>query len=124
MVTKGQWVVLPYLVSKYLPGSRPIPPGVKKERDQRPRWIGCYSSSKLNYKTLPIVIMYSMQYVRALERLIREVVIYDLALVPVYVLKADVSDSFYCIGLQPTGAPNMGLVFPSEGETRSQYQHH
>ena len=33
-----------------------------------------------------------------------------------YVLNADVSDSFYRIFLRPTDAPNIGLVFPSEGE--------
>ena len=37
MVEKGQWVVLPYLVAKGLPGLSLIPPGMKVERDQRPR---------------------------------------------------------------------------------------
>ena len=37
MVEKGQWVVLSYLVSKGLPGLRLSPPGVKVERDRRPR---------------------------------------------------------------------------------------
>ena len=37
MVEKGQWVVLPYLVSKELPGIRLRPPVAKEERDQRTR---------------------------------------------------------------------------------------
>ena len=37
IVEKGRWVVLPYSVAKRLPGLRLIPPGVKVERDQRPR---------------------------------------------------------------------------------------
>ena len=43
MIEKGQWVVLPYLVAKGLPGLRLSPPGVKVERDRRPRWLGDYS---------------------------------------------------------------------------------
>ena len=60
--------------------------------------------------------MYAMQYGQNLERIIKEVVISKPALVPVHVLKSDVSDGFYCIGLHPTDAPNLGLVFPSERE--------
>ena len=39
MVGKGRWVVLPYLVTKELRGLRLIPPGVKEEKDWRPRWL-------------------------------------------------------------------------------------
>ena len=54
MVEKGQWTVLPYLVAKRLPGLRFSPPGVKVERDMRPRWLGQYSFYKTNAKTLPL----------------------------------------------------------------------
>ena len=57
--------------------------------------------------------MSTIQYVRALERIIREVVIDDIALVLVHVLKADVSDGFYHIGLRPTDAPKLVIVFSS-----------
>ena len=60
--------------------------------------------------------MSAMLYGRALELLIREVVVDNPALVPVHILKLDVSDSFYRIRLLPIDAPKMGLVFPSEGE--------
>ena len=33
-----------------------------------------------------------------------------------HVLKADVSDGFYRIGLRLTGAPKLGLIFPSKLE--------
>ena len=33
MVRKGQWVALPYLVAKKLPGLRLSPLGVKEERE-------------------------------------------------------------------------------------------
>ena len=57
-----------------------------------------------------------MQYGRALDRLIREIVYADPALGYVYLLKADVSDGFYRIGLRPTDAPKLGLIFPSGKE--------
>ena len=57
-----------------------------------------------------------MQYGRDVKFLIREVVIVDPVLGTVHVLKADVRNGFYRIGLQPMDAPKMGLVFPSEGE--------
>ena len=57
-----------------------------------------------------------MQYGRALDCLIREIVYADLALGYVYLLKADVSDGFYRIGLRPEDAPKLGLIFPSGKE--------
>ena len=57
--------------------------------------------------------MSTIQYVWALERIIREVVIDDIALVLVHVLKADVSDGFYHIRLRPTDAPKLVIVFSS-----------
>ena len=60
-----------------------------------------------------------MQYGRALDRLIREIVYADPALGYVYLLKADVSDGFYRIGLRPKDAPKLGLIFPSgKGEEK------
>ena len=60
--------------------------------------------------------MSAMQYGRALDHLIREIVYADPALGYVYLLKADVSDGFYRIGLRPTDAPKLGLIFPSGKE--------
>ena len=116
MVGKGQWVVLPYLVSKELLGLNLIPLGVKEDRYRRMRWLEDYIFSNIHYKTLPIAALFAMQSGRALERLIREVVIYDPALGPVHVLKADASDIFYCIGLHPTDSPKLVLVFSLEGK--------
>ena len=57
-----------------------------------------------------------MQYGRALDRLIREIVYADLALGYVYLLKADVSDGIYRIGIRPIDAPKLGLILPSGKE--------
>ena len=116
MIEKGQWVVLPYSVTKGLPGLRMSPPGVKVERDRRPRWLGDYSYFKTNAETLPVACLSTMKYGRALDRLIRQIVYADPALGYVYLLKADVSDGFYRIGLRPEDAPKLGLIFPSSKE--------
>ena len=101
MVEKGQWVVLPYLVSKWLPGLSLSPPDVKVERDRRPRWLGDYSYFKTNAGTLPVTCLSSMHYGHALDRLLCEVIFAYPALGPVYLLKVDVSNRFYRIGLRP-----------------------
>ena len=54
-----------------------------------------------------------MQYSRALDRLLRKIVFADPALGPVYILKLDVSDGFYRIGIRLDDAPKLGLIFPS-----------
>ena len=106
-------MVLPYLVDKEILGMRLIPPRVKEERDRRPRWIGDYSFSNLGYETLPIAAISAMKYGWALDRLSREVVIAYPELGLVNVLKADVSDGFYHIGLYPTDTHKIGIVFTS-----------
>ena len=49
----------------------------------------------------PVACLSAMQYGRALDCLIREIVYADPALGYVYLLKADVSDGFYRIWLRP-----------------------
>ena len=113
MVEKGKWVVLPYSVAKRLPGLRLSPPGMKVERDRRTRWLGNYSYFKTNAETLPVACLSSMQYGRALDRLLREIVFADPALGYVYLLTADISDGFYRIGLRPEDMAKLGLILPN-----------
>ena len=89
---KGQWTVLPYSVAKWLPGLRLRPLGVKVEWDRRPSWPSDYSYFKTNAETLPVACLSSMQYGRALDRLLRKIFFGEPALGPVYMFKADVSD--------------------------------
>ena len=60
-----------------------------------------------------------MQYGRTLDRLLHKIVFAELSLVCVYLLKADVSDRFYLIGLLPEDAPNLGLIFPNGSDEES-----
>ena len=83
------------------------------ERDRRPRWLGDYSYYKTNADTLPVACLSAIQYDCALDRLLQDIVFADPALGPVYILKADVLDSLYRIGVRPEDAPKLGLIFPS-----------
>ena len=113
IVEKGQWTVLPYSVAKRLPGLRLSSPGVQVERDRRPRWIGDYIYYTTKNNNLPVSCLYATQYGCTLDRLLREVFFADPALGPVYILKADVLNGFYRIGVRPEDAPKLGLIFPS-----------
>ena len=105
--------MLPYLIAKRLPGLRLSPLGVKVERDMRPHWLGNYNYYKTKAETLPVVCLSAMQYSRPLDRLLREIFFADPALGTVYIIKADVLDVFYRIGVRPEEAPKLGLIFPS-----------
>ena len=73
---------------------------MKEERDWQPQWLGDYSYINLNYNTLPIATLHTIQYGQALERLIREVFITEPALGSMHTLKADFSDGLlHCITL-------------------------
>ena len=54
-----------------------------------------------------------MQYGRALYRLLREIVFADPDLGYVYLIKSDVFNGFYRIGLRLEDAPKLGLILPN-----------
>jgi hypothetical protein len=113
MIKKEQWVILPYSSAKSLPGLRLSPPGVVPQRDRRPRWICDYSWYGVNDDTLPLAPLDSMQFGHALERILREILLADPKLGPVYMLKLDISDGFYRVNLAPGDIPKLGVVFPT-----------
>ena len=87
MVRKGQWVVLTYSVDMELPGTKLRPPRVKEEREWRPRWIRNYSYSNINSYSFPISTLNVVKYGRDLDLFIREVMIANPTLGPLYELK-------------------------------------
>ena len=118
MMDKGQWVVLPYsLVKSQFPSLRLSPPGVVPQRNRRPRWICDYTWSGVNQDTVPLAPLNAMQFGRALERLLREILLADPAKGPVSMLKLDISDGFYRIALNPTDVPKLGVIFPTNDGT-------
>ena len=117
MIKKGQWVVLPFSVAKTLPGLRLSPAGAVEQRDRRPRWIGDYSFSGVNAESQPFAAVESMQFGHALERFLRELLLANPALGPVYLAKTDVSDGFYRIDIAPQDVPKLGLLFPQVSDS-------
>jgi hypothetical protein len=117
MVARGQWVVLPYSAVKDMPGLRASPPGVIPQHGRRPRWIVDYSYWGINEETLPLAALESMQFGRALDRILREILLANPEHGPVHLLKIDLSDGFYRVDVNPDDIPKLGVVFPTrDGE--------
>ena len=112
MINKQQWVVLPYKVAKNFKDLRLSPPGVVPQRGRRPRWIVDYTWSNVNDETLPLAPSEAMQFGHALDRILRELLLADPKLGPMYMLKLDISDGFYRINLAAEDIPRLGVVFP------------
>jgi hypothetical protein len=113
MISKGQWLVLPYSSVHDLPGLRISPPGVVPQREQRPRWIVDYSWWKVNHDTLPLAPVEAMQFGHALDRILREILLANPRLGPVALMKLDICDGFYRIALNVDDIPKLGVAFPS-----------
>ena len=113
MISKGQWLVLPYSSVKNLPGLWLSPPGVVPQRNRRPRWICDYSWSGINSDTLLLAAKESMQFGHALDRILREILLADPAHGPPHLIKIDISDGFYRIALNIDDIPKLGVIFPT-----------
>ena len=113
MINKQQWVILPASEVMDLPGLRLSPPGCVPQRDRRPRWICDYSWSDVNAETLALAAMESMQFGHALDRILREILLADPRLGPIYLMKIDISDGFYRVNLSIDDIPKLGVVFPT-----------
>jgi hypothetical protein len=113
MINKGQWLVLPYSAVHALPRLRIPPPGVIPQRDRRPHWIVDYSWWTFNSDTLPLAALDSMQFGHALDRILREILLSNPAFGPVFLMKLDISDGFYCIALNVNDIPKLSVAFPT-----------
>ena len=114
MARKVQWLVIPYMVAKYLTWIKISPSGFKQERYRQPWWLRDYMHYTINSQNLPIPALSAMQYVQVLDMLLQQIVLAKPSLGPVYLIKAGDSVSYYHIALHPQDAPNIGLIFPSD----------
>ena len=111
-VDKSHWIVLPLSVAQNIPGLRLSPPGVVPQRGRRARLIADLSFYKVNDDTLQLAPPESMQFGRALARVIHSIVFANPAYGPVYLLKVDLSDGFYRVWLNLRAIPKLALVLP------------
>ena len=117
MIGLDQWVILPYSVAKYLDNLHISPPGVIPQRDRRPRWICDYTWSGVGPSSLPLVPTEAMQYGRAFERILRQILLADPRFGPVYLSKCDIADGYYRLGLNVKDIPKLAVAFPSPNKT-------
>jgi hypothetical protein len=111
MVSRGQWMVLPYSVVRDMTKLRVSPIGVVPQHERRPRTIVGYSYSRLNAETLLLGPSESMQFGRALPRVLQKIVHSDPQHGPVYMCKVDIADGFYRLHLAPGDIPALGVAF-------------
>ena len=113
MIKKAFWTILPYDKVRHIPNLRISPLGVVPQHERRPRPIVDYTFSGLNNETLRLSPSEAMQFGRALDRLIAQVVHADPASGPVKFIKVDMSDGFYRIWLRTKDIPKLGVAFPN-----------
>jgi hypothetical protein len=113
MMTRAFWTVLPYSRVKHLKNLRVSPIGVVPQHDRRPRTIVDYTYSLVNSETVKLAPQEAMQFGRALERIITQVVHADPRYGPVYFIKVDLSDGFYQIAVRAEDIPKLGVSFPT-----------
>jgi hypothetical protein len=116
-VLKGKWIVLPYSIVQTLPHRvrrqlRISPMGVVPQRDCRPRVIVDYSFFGVNDKKAKLAPRKAMQFGKALERILRQIVESNPTHGPVYLLKIDIADGFYRIWLNASDISSLAVSLP------------
>jgi hypothetical protein len=113
---RGQWVVLPAsellndpILARHL---RISPMGVVPQRDRRPRVIVDYSWSGVNDETLKLSHQEAMQFGKALQRILQDIVSANPLFGPVSIIKVDIADGFYRISVNPDDIPKLAVAIP------------
>ena len=110
---QGYWAVLPYDAVRQWEGLRILPLGVVPQQDRRPRLIVDYSFSGVNDDTVQLAPKESMQFGRALQRVMSTIVRADQRYGPVFLSKIDIADGFYRVWLQCDDIPKLGVALPT-----------
>jgi len=113
MVERATWMVLPYHRLRELHDLRISPMGVVPQHERRPRPIVDYTFSGVNRDTLPLSPREAMQFGRALERIISQVVHSNPLFGPVHFIKLDIADGFYRVWLRLEDIPKLAVSIPS-----------
>mmetsp|Transcript_6869 Transcript_6869/g.13922 ORF Transcript_6869/g.13922 Transcript_6869/m.13922 type:complete len:325 (+) Transcript_6869:2219-3193(+) len=113
MVDRATWMVLPYHRVRELRNLRISPMGVVPQHERRPRPIVDYSFSGVNDDTLPLSPHEAMQFGRALERIITQVVHSNPRFGPVKFIKIDIADGFYRVWLRLADTPKLAVAIPN-----------
>ena len=111
---KGFWILLPYDVIKNEPGLRLSPVGVVPQDGRRPRIIVDYSFWDINDETLKLSPERAMQFGTAPLRIAQDLTRANPKYGPVHMLKNDMSDGFYRIGITSSGSLKLAVILPAD----------
>jgi len=108
-VKKGYWMVLPYDLVANLSGLHLSSAGLVPRRDRRDRLIIHYTWSGVNGATLCLAPD-SMQFERALNRVLQQTYEADPKHGPVNMMKIDIADGCYHIWLSVADIPKLSVA--------------
>jgi hypothetical protein len=94
-------------------GLRVSPVGVIPQHDRRDRTIVDYSFSGINDDTAPLTPREVMQFGRALDRILAQLLHADPSHGPVHLIKVDLSDGFYKVLVRARDIAKLGVAIPS-----------
>jgi hypothetical protein len=116
-IRQGQWVVLPF---RQLLGDRNLrmhlrisPMGVVPQRDRRPCIIVDYSFFDVNNETVRLAPDEAMQFGKALERVMHDIVSANPLYGPVHLMKVDIADGFYRIMVRSRDIVKLAVSIPT-----------
>ena len=112
---QGYWTVLPFDAVQHWPELRLSPLGVVPQRERRPRLIVDYTFSGVNQDTARLAPKEAMQFGRAFQRVLTQIVHADPRFGPPKLAKIDIADGFYRVWLQWQDIPKLGVLLPSSG---------
>jgi hypothetical protein len=115
MIQNGQWVLFPAQLVLDEKNLQISPLGIVPQRDRRPCTICDYSLFLVNLDTIHLALAESMQFGRALWRILQQVNDADPRLEPVHLSKIDIADGFYRIWINADDIPKLGIFFPTKG---------
>ena len=110
-VRKGFFLIVRYEDVKDQAHLRVAPMSLVPQRDRRDRIVVDYSYWNTNAVSLPTAPD-SMQFGRALQRILQRIYDADPKHGPVYLIKVDVADGFYRVWLQADHVPKLGVILP------------
>ncbi|KAI2493227.1 hypothetical protein MHU86_21301 [Fragilaria crotonensis] len=112
---QGYWTVLPLDAVQHWPELRLSPLGVVPQRERRPRLIVDYTFSGVNQDTARLGPAEAMQFGRALQRVLTQIVHADPRFGPPKLAKIDIADGFYRVWLWWRDIPKLGVLLPFSG---------
>ena len=113
MVEAGHWLVLPYSSGRHATDLRISPLGVVPQRDRRPRPIVDYTFSGVNEATVKLAPPESMQFGKALDRIIQKAADANPQHGTVNLSKYNPADAFMRVGLSPSMILKLAVAVPT-----------